>query len=80
MEIIRKLSSFFCIFFLSVNCEILELETLEDLKKIILNSEAVSIFYYSHLLPATAPLKSKYNFLTCFFFVMTLVSGLDLAV
>ena len=60
MDIKTKLSLFFCIFFLSVNCEILELETLEDLRNLISNSEAVSIFFYSHLLPATTPLKSKY--------------------
>lgn len=62
MEIKRKLSlSLFCLFFLSVNCEILELESLEDLKNLILNNDAVSVFFYSHLLPSTTSVKSKYN-------------------
>lgn len=69
MEKIKILLSFFCIFFLSVNGEILELETLDDLKNIILDNEAVSIFFYSHLLPATAPIKSKYYSLNKFLFV-----------
>ena len=55
----RLLLLFFCIFLLSVNGKIIELQTLEDLKDTILKHEAAGIFYYSHLLPATEPIKSK---------------------